>query len=537
VIIGSKASEGNPPPDEFDLLGQIENIVMKPANYDILPGEGILLEMDIKKQSTLAFDNVDELVEIGYNTTIQQMDSIRKLVHDRRSDLDSVAQKRKAFLEKWPPLRFKDIDIRGLSEQQALYVEKSVRKTESVIAVDEIKMEYMKLANDPSLVYLYPRAIYDPSDSLFTFRLRLIPEATVEASFGLFFSTTGLAQTYLGFNYRSISEVSTRLKGSIQFGRLYDGVNLGLRFDYPLKIPVYFEGTFNYNGFDYNTSNTNFFFEDLKPSYIVENEINFRFDVGLPYSMNGIFKGGIGIGRNQEIYYMTRDFASNDTSDISNVNLISLYLASERNSLDNKQFSTEGSMRKVSLRLGYGSESYFPGSTTSQVINEKLDYLWFSAKLENEGYYPIKGAFSLGYHYLLQATFKPVQNTYYSTLIEAPVFQPNLVTKSLFMEGYRAHQFIAAGLMPVYRFNKQIHAKLEAYGFFPLQEILADENNDAYLGTYFDTMKSLFNASVSVITPAGPIGFHAGYVTEEEKPWMFQISFGYLLFNKRSNDD
>ncbi|MCK4748075.1 MAG: patatin-like phospholipase family protein, partial [Bacteroidales bacterium] len=65
VIIGSKASQGNPPPDEFDLMGQIENIVMKPANYTIEPGEGILLDLDIKKQSGLAFDKVEELVEIG----------------------------------------------------------------------------------------------------------------------------------------------------------------------------------------------------------------------------------------------------------------------------------------------------------------------------------------------------------------------------------------------------------------------------------------------------------------------------------------
>ena len=33
IIIGSKAAEGNTPPDEFDILAQIENIVMKPSQY------------------------------------------------------------------------------------------------------------------------------------------------------------------------------------------------------------------------------------------------------------------------------------------------------------------------------------------------------------------------------------------------------------------------------------------------------------------------------------------------------------------------
>ncbi len=60
-------------------------------------------------------------------------------------------------------------------------------------------------------------------DSLFTFNLRVIPEAPLEARFGLFISTTGQAQTYLGLSFREIQEVSTHLKGSLQFGRLYDG--------------------------------------------------------------------------------------------------------------------------------------------------------------------------------------------------------------------------------------------------------------------------------------------------------------------------
>lgn len=537
IIIGSKAAEGNTPPDEFDIFGQIENIVMRPANYEISPGEGILLDMELSKESLLAFDKLDYFVETGYRVTMENMDSIKMLIKREAPDSSELNDRRKNFREKWPEMRFKDIDIEGLNEKQEYYVERSMRKTRPVIDVEEVKREYLKLVNDKSLFYLYPRAIYDESDSLFTLRLRVVPQAPLEARFGLFFASTGLAQTYLGFSYREISEVSSHFKGSIQFGRLYNGVNLGLRFDYPSRIPLYFMGSFNYNRYDYNTYNASFFFEDLKPSYIVENEINFRFDVGIPYSVNGLLKGGIGIGRNREVYYMNKEFSSSDTSDVSNINLFSLYSSLERNSLNEKQFSTEGSYMKIAARLGYGAESYLPGSTSNNILNEKSDYLWFSACLENTGYLPVKGSFSLGYHYIMQATFKPLLSNYISSIIEAPAFQPNLISKSLFMEKYRAHHFIAAGLMPVYKFNNQIHAKLEAYAFFPVQEILEDGNNEAYMGTYFNTMKTLFSASLNVLSVAGPVGFHIGYVTEDEKPWTIQLSFGYLLFNKKSNDE
>lgn len=537
VIIGSKAAEGDDPPDEFDIMGQVENIIMKPSDYKIDPGEGILLDMDFKNQSLLAFDKLDEFVEVGYRTTMQKMDSIRILTGRLASDTSELNLLREAFKKKWPEFHFREVEIYGLNEKQKYYVEKSFRKTDSVTGIDDIKKEYIKLANDKSLIYLYPQAVFDPYDSLFSLKLRVIPEAPLEARFGLFISTSGLAQTFLGFSYRAIQDVSTHVKGSIQFGRLYDGVNLGFRFDYPSRIPIFFQGDFNYNRFDYNTSNPHFFFEDLKPAYIVENEINFRFDVGMPYSLKGLIRGGVGIGRNQEIYYMTKDFSSSDTSDVSVINLVSLYGAIETNTLNNKQFATNGTHRKFSLRLGYGAESYFPGSTAQEILDKKLNYYWLSTRFENTGYIPIKGPFKLGYHYIVQATFKPLLSNYFSTIIEAPVFQPNLITKSLFMEQYRAHQYLGAGLMPIYSFSRQLHAQLEAYGYLPVQEILRDTEDHATRGTYFNTMKTIFNASVNLITVAGPVGLHVGYLSAQDKPWVFQLSFGYLLFNQKSSED
>ena len=537
VIIGSKAAQGNTPPDELDILGQIENIVMKPSSYDIDPERGVLLDMDLQKQTLLAFDKIDEFVEAGYQKTLAKMDSIKLLISRKAEDSATLARRREGFKKRFPELRFNEFEISGLDDKQKEYVERSIRKKDSIMDVDEMKIEYLKLASDKSLLYLYPRAVYKPEDSLFTMKLRVIPQAPLEARFGLFFSTTGLAQTYLGFSYRQISEVSSLLKGSIQFGRFYDGVNLGFRFDYPAKIPLFFEGNFNYNGFQYNTHNTTFFFEDKKPSYVTEDEINIRFDVGTPFRINGLFKTGVGVGRNKEIYYMSKDFSSTDTSEVSNVNKVSFYLAREKYTLNNKQFATEGSHRVHAIRFGYGVESYYPGSTAMVENNENKSFFWWSARVENFGFIPFKGSFSMGYYFRIQATFKPLLSNYYSTIIEAPVFQPNIITNGLFMEQYRAHQFLAVGLMPVYKFTKQLHTKLEAYAYFPVQEILMDENNKAYFGNYFKSMRTMVFGSLSFVSVVGPVSLYLGYITDTENPWIAQLSFGYLLFNKKSSDE
>lgn len=536
IVIGSKAAKGNSPPDEFDILAQIENIVMKPANYEINPEQGILLDLELEKESLLAFDKLNDFVEAGYNKTIEKMDSIKALISKRADDSLQMAKQRELFKERWPELQFNKFEISGLDEKQKEYVERSIRQSDTILDVKEMKREYLKLSNDKSLFYLYPRAVYRPEDSLFTMKLRVIPQTPFEARFGLFFATTGMAQTHLGFSYRQISEVSALMKGSIQFGRYYDGANVGFRFDYPARIPLFFQGNFNYNGYQYNTYNTNFFFEDQKPAYIKEDEINFRFDVGTPYRINGIIKTGLGIGRNKEVYYMTKDFSSTDTSELSNVNKVSFYIASERNTLNNKQFATEGTRRTHAIRVGYGKESYYPGSTAQAENNENINYFWWSFEMENCGYIPLKRSFALGYHIKLQADFKPLLSNYYSSIIEAPAFQPNIITKGLFMEEYRANQFLAAGLMPVYKFSDRLHTKLEAYAYFPVQEILRGNNDEADLGNYFKSMRGMVFGSMSFVSVAGPVSLHLGYIHDADYPWIAQLSFGYLMFNKKSSD-
>ena len=43
--------------------------------------------------------------------------------------------------------------------------------------------------------------------------------------------------------------------------------------------------------------------------------------------------------------------------------------------------------------------------------------------------------------------------------------------------------------------------------------------------------------SLNFISVAGPISLYVGYIPDEENPWVAQLSFGYLLFNKKSTNE
>ncbi|MBN1132212.1 MAG: patatin-like phospholipase family protein [Bacteroidales bacterium] len=536
-LIGSKVTRGNEPPDEFDIMEQIENMVMQPIDTAIHHERGIIIDMDFRNSSLLDFSRIDEFVEIGYRTTMGMMDSIRMNIKRTGPDSTEIKQTRNAFKKKIPEMLFNEITISGLDEAQRSYIENSIRRKADTIDINSLREEYMKLAHDKNLRYIYPTARYEPGDSLYNLHLRVIPQSMLEAQFGLFFASTGQTQTFLGFSLRQLTELATHFKGNIQFGSFYDGASIGVRFDYPAKIPAYFDATFNFNRFNYNRTDNRFFFEDLKPPYVIQNQINFRFDVGIPLEVNGLLTGGIAGGRNENIYYQGRQFTSTDTSDVSVVTQATGYITAKSSTLNERQFTSAGDFRKFAIRAGYDSHMYKPGSTADTEIGTRNNFFWFSATYEDLSYFRFGKYFSLGTNIILHATFKPLLSNYYSTIIEAPVFNPNIITSRLFLEQYRANQFISAGILQVLHLSGQVHLKLEAYAFIPVQELLKDENQKAYYGNYFHAFKPVFNGSLNILTPAGPVSLNASYLHHEGNKWIFQLSYGYMLFNKRTLEE
>ena len=76
--------------------------------------------------------------------------------------------------------------------------------------------------------------------------------------------------------------------------------------------------------------------------------------------------------------------------------------------------------------------------------------------------------------------------------------------------------------------------RFEGYLFQPHQNILQNENNEAYYGKVWDEGHFIYSSSLIYKTPLGPIAFNANYYDQFEDHWSFMFHFGYLLFNKKS---
>lgn len=124
VIIGSVVAANPGKPKENDLMSQLENMIMQKTDYSIPDSLGIVMTFKYDDVNLLDFDRLQELHDIGYNRTLNMMDSIKSRVH-RRVNADNVRLRRLVFRSNLPQFRFRDIIIEGANAQQQAYIKKN----------------------------------------------------------------------------------------------------------------------------------------------------------------------------------------------------------------------------------------------------------------------------------------------------------------------------------------------------------------------------------------------------------------------------
>lgn len=89
--------------------------------------------------SLMDFDRFDELHDIGYNRTIELMDSIKNRI-SRRMDYRLLEKERIAFKKKMPEFRFRNIIIHGANDQQKRYIRKEFHADEDgTFSLEELR--------------------------------------------------------------------------------------------------------------------------------------------------------------------------------------------------------------------------------------------------------------------------------------------------------------------------------------------------------------------------------------------------------------
>ena len=231
------------------------------------------------------------------------------------------------------------------------------------------------------------------------------------------------------------------------------------------------------------------------------------------------------------------------TYDHSRYNLFAGSMSIERNSLNYKQYPTDGRKQFLIAEYVTGTEKYYPSPITDMGVYQRNVHSWLQMKGEWVQYFDLSKRFNLGVTGELLVSSKNLMNNYTSSVLQAPAFTPTPHSKIVFNEAFRANQYAAFGVSPILKLSKLLHMRLDLYGFAPLYEIKREEirventyKAIPYYGKFMRSLEYMGEAAIVLQLPFASISLYANGYSAPAKNFNFGLNIGYLIFNPKMLD-
>ncbi|MFL1682450.1 patatin-like phospholipase family protein [Coprobacter secundus] len=536
IIIGSNVASAIEKPDENNLMGQIENMVMQKTNYTIDENEGILIDFDLKEFGLLDFPKADIIYNIGYEKTQDMMDSIKSRI-PREIAADKIALQRMIYKSKTPELIFDDVSVQGGNHSQQSYIKKQFHTNDErpTFTQEEAKKSYYKLLSDSKISDLIPHAIYEEESGNFKLDLKAKVSDNIVLGIGGYISSGNTNLIYLGAKYRTLSLYSMDIDVNGQLGKTYTTGLASVRFELPSDIPMYLKLMGVHSKKKYYESEK-LFYIDESPTFITNGESYFKLRVGLPFLTTGKTELSAGYGTLTDRYYQSNvvDY-SQTTADKSSYKLFMGSIRFEKNTLNSFMFPVSGNSISVVGEAVYGKEYYYAseGKEISKRSTNKNKHSWLQLTGQTNHYLNLSQKFTFGIRSEIVLSSKGFFDNYTSTIIQAPAFTPTPHSKMVFNEAFRATQYIAAGVLPIWKIVNKLQLRTELYGFAPFYKIKRGENNKPYYGKFMNSFEYIGEVALVYDLPFASISMYVNKYSYPKNNWNFGIGLGFLLYNAK----
>jgi NTE family protein len=530
-MIGSNVTSNVTPPEEDNLMSQLKNMIVARQDYDIHCENGIIIS-PLTTINTFDFTNPEDAIKAGYDATMKIIDSIKLQIPVRitKEELDA---RRKKFREAFRPIIFDEIEVTGLNKNQQIFVKKTlVKKKEKNLTPEQLKPRYFRVFNDDKISFIYPKTYYNAGTDKYKLVLDIKKDKEFNVEFGGNFSSRPINTGYVGLQYHLLRRSSWTFTGKSNFGKFYAAAHASIRFEPPSKIPFYIEPEYTLHRWDYFRSYSTFF-EDIKPSYIVQEETYGGINAGFPLGNKGKIVLFARYAQIIDRYYQTENFLSIDTVDQTRLYAFTPGFYYERSTLNKKQYANEGTYLYVGARYVNAQERTIPGSTAVKKDTTEKWHNWGIFKVEYQNYYKQKGHLRLGIHFEAVYSIQPFLQNYTATILSTPQYAPIQEMKTLFIPDFRSFQYISAGHQAIIHFKKNLDFRLEGYAYQPLVGIYADADNNPVPDE--PLLKRYFIASSAVVfhSPIGPASLSLNYYPgQTDREFSFLFNFGYIIFNR-----
>jgi NTE family protein len=236
----------------------------------------------------------------------------------------------------------------------------------------------------------------------------------------------------------------------------------------------------------------------------------------------------------EDDYYQSSQFTNKDTADFTRFYGTSLSLEYTKNSLNKKQFATEGHFFQVKARYVNGFERTVPGTTSILKDTVEKDHQWLSLQAEFQSFFLKNGPFHFGFHGKTVLNSQSLFANYTASLLSMPAFNLIPDMETFFLPEYRATQYFSLGSNLIFELANKLDLRLDVYYFQPIVQLQQNQDGTIQYGKPLKVHSMVASSSLLYDTPIGPVRASLNYFPAQESPLFFQLSFGYILFNERA---
>ena len=531
-IIGSSATGTKTTrPADMDLYKLVENVIMQKTNYRINPNEGIIMRFTLDDVGLLDFNKAKALYDMGYQATLELMDSIKGRI-ERRVSLDELTERRKIYKNSLPALVFRDIYINGVNETQREYIENQIHKEyQSRFTIEDFKKTYFRLLSNPKIQEIYPHAVWDSIDNTFDLHLDVQIRNEIAIAFGGNVSSMSANQLYLGIGYRSLTAFFSELNLDMQVGNTYNGIALSGKIEVPSSaLPLDISGIAVHNYRKFYESERLFIDTDVS-TFIYQRETYGKVEVGFPFQNKARMDIFLGYGSLEDKYYRSNKGPYySDNFDKSVYNLFSTGIMYRKNTQEAKQFPIQGQNHHIYAQYISGNENFYPTQNRTE-ISQYQSWIQLDAFLYN--LHAINSKFNFGYMAEGVVSSKNLLSNYTASVLQAPAYTPTLFGNLVFNEAFRANQFLAGGIIPIWKINSTFHLRGDFHGFLPIYPIRRDENDKARYGKLFTHPAYLGEINLVAQLPFMSVSVFVNHYSYPKNNWNFGLNIGYLIFGPK----
>ncbi len=525
-MVGVSVSGPDGKPEAGDIYSQLEDMIIQNNNYDLPASEGVKIQVPVLSFGVLDFDKAEEIYRIGYETGLAMVDSIVKRSPYLR-DESVVAERRKAFSSSTPEIMFDSIEITGAKGGQARYLKYMFDQgLDRPIGMDQTVNAYYQTVTEGKLTNLVPKALPGKKGGD-----TLLLQASVKKpwSFGAggWVSTSTNSVLYLTAGYHSLNYNSLDLDFNGWVGQTYLAAMLDVKFSLRSYNPSYlqFQGVVSRQKY----YDKELMFYENPTTSITEVENYLRMNYNVMAGHRGLAYASLGYGYISDSYYPSFiagvDGAGKEKSRIS---ATVARVGYKRSTLNDMMYPSEGMEFMADIAGLYEDFTYYPAS--GSFSGDDGGRFKGMLSLSWKHYIGINRKLTLGVMASGVGSLQQSGYSYSSMLVQSPAFAPTPSTQYYFNPAFRSDNYLAAGIMPVWKMLGNLQLRGDFYLYAPVRTLSMDPlSGKGYYKGWFEKAEFIGELAAVYNFPFASLSVYCNYLTAPAHNWNFGINLGILL--------